>query len=92
MAGTIVVTAILFTRYIQYSERTCYIASRMLTGIYRMLADNKVHTDDYEAIVQVTKQRPVILTLDNTLQFLREQGADPETLKLVEQQRTALAG
>lgn len=93
MAGTIVVTAILFTRYTQYSERTCYIASRMLTGIYRMLADNKdFHTDDYEAIVQVTKQRPVILTLDNMLQFLREQGADPETLKLVEQQRTALAG
>ena len=37
-------------------------------------------------MVNPPKQKPVILTLDNTLQFLREQGADPETLKLIQQQ------
>ncbi len=32
------------------------------------------------------------LTPDNTLQFLREQGADPETLRLIQQQCAARAG
>ena len=47
------------------------------------------HPDDYEATVNPPKQKPVMLTLDNTLQFLREQGADPETLKLIQQQCSA---
>ena len=36
--------------------------------------------------------KTVVLTLDNTLQFLREQGADPEILKLIQQQCAAQAG
>lgn len=33
-------------------------------------------------MVPCRRQKYDILTLDNTLQFLREQGADPETLKM----------
>lgn len=55
-----------------------------------MLSDNEdFHPDDYEATINPPKQKPVVLTLDNTLQFLREQGADPETLKLIQQQCVA---
>lgn len=62
----------------------------MLTSIYHMLSDNEdFHPDDYEATINPPKQKPVVLTLDNTLQFLREQGADPETLKLIQQQCVA---
>lgn len=69
------------------------IARMMLVSIYHMLSDNKdFQPDDYEATVHPPKQNPVFLTLDNTLQFLREQGADTETLKLIEQQCTAQAG
>ena len=69
------------------------IARMMLTSIYHMLSDNEdFHPDDYEATVNPPKQKPVILTLDNTLQFLREQGADPETLKLIQQQCAAQDG
>ena len=65
----------------------------MLTGIYHMLSKNQdFHPDNYEATVNPPKQKPDVLTLDNTLQFLREQGADPETLKLIRQQCTAQAG
>lgn len=69
------------------------IARMMLTSIYHMLSDNEdFHPDDYEATVHPSKQKPVILTLNNTLQFLREQGAAPETLKLIQQQCAAQAG
>lgn len=65
------------------------IARMMLTSIYHMLSNNEdFHPDDYEATVNPPKQKPVILTLDNTLQFLREQGANPETLKLIQLQCT----
>lgn len=68
------------------------IARMMLTSIYHMLSNNEdFHPDDYEATVNPPKQKPVVLTLDNTLQFLREQGADPETLKLIQQQCAAQA-
>ena len=62
----------------------------LFTSIYHMLSKSEnFHPDDYEATVNPKKQKPVILTLNNTLQFLREQGADPETLKLIQQQCTA---
>lgn len=68
------------------------IARMMLTCIFHMLANNEdFQPDDYEATVNPPKQKPVILTLNNTLQFLKEQGADPETLKLIQQQCTAQA-
>lgn len=50
------------------------------------------HPDDYEATVNPSKQKPVIFTIENTIQFLREQGVDPETLKLIQQQCSAQAG
>ena len=69
------------------------IARMMLTSIYHMLSDNEdFHPDDYEATINPPKQKPVVLTLDNTLQFLREQGADPETLKLLQQQCATQTG
>ena len=46
------------------------IARMMLTSIYHMLSDNEdFHSDDYEATINPPKQKPVVLTLDNTLQF-----------------------
>lgn len=69
------------------------IARMMLTSIYHMLVNNEdFHPGDYEAVVHPQKPQKVVLTLDNTLQFLREQGADPETLKLIQQQCVAQAG
>ena len=69
------------------------VARMMLASIYHMLSDGEdFHPDDYEAIVNPPKQKTVLLTLDNTLQFLREQGADPETLKLIQQQCAAQNG
>ena len=69
------------------------IARMMLTSIYHMLSnDEDFHPDDYEATVNPPKQKSVVLTIDNTLQFLREQGVDPETLKLIQQQCAAQAG
>lgn len=69
------------------------IARMMLTSIYHMLSNNEdFHPDDYEATVHPPKQKPVVLTLDNTLQFLREQGADPEILNQLEQQCAVRAG
>ena len=66
------------------------IARMMLTCIYHMLTEGKdFHPNDYEAVIHPPKQKPVVLNLDNTLQFLREQGADPETLKLIQQQCAA---
>lgn len=69
------------------------IARMMLISIYHMLSDNEdFHPDDYEATVNPPKQKPILLTLDNTLQFLREQGADPATLKLIQQPCATQAG
>ena len=65
------------------------IARMMLTCIYHMLTEEKDFCpNDYEAVIQPPKQKAVVLNLDNTLQFLREQGADPETIKLIQQQCT----
>lgn len=69
------------------------IARMMLTSIYHMLSNNEdFHPDDYEATVHPRKPEKAALTLDNTLQFLRGQGADPETLKLIQQQCAAQVG
>jgi len=66
------------------------IARMMLTRIYYMLTEDKdFHPNDYEVVIHPPKQKSVVLNLDNTLQFLREQGADPETIKLIQQQCAA---
>ncbi len=63
------------------------IARMMLTCIYHMLSEEMdFHPDDYEAVIHPPMQKSIVLNLDNTLQFLREQGADPEALKLIQQQ------
>ena len=50
------------------------IARMMLTCIYHMLTEEKdFHPDDYEAVIHPPKQKSVVLNLNNTLQFLREQ-------------------
>ena len=69
------------------------IARMMLTSIYHILSKGEsFHPNDYEATINPPKQKPVILTIENTLQFLREQGADPESLKLIQQQCAAQVG
>jgi len=69
------------------------IARMMLTSIYHMVQDNEeFHPDDYEAIIHPSKPIKVILTIDNVMQFLGEQGADPETLKLLQQQCAVKTG
>ena len=66
------------------------IARMMLISIYHMLKNNvDFQPNDYEAIVNPPKQKPAALNLINTLQFLREQGADENLLKQLEQQLTA---
>lgn len=67
------------------------IARMMLSSIYHMLSNNEdFHPDDYEAIVNPSKQKSVVLNLTNTLQFLREQGADESLLMQLEQQLSAV--
>lgn len=62
------------------------IVRMVLTSIYSILLNGEdFHLDDYEATVHLPKQKPVVLTVENTLQFLGEQGVDPETLKLIQQ-------
>lgn len=62
------------------------IARMMLTSIYHIILDNEeFHPDDYEAVIHPSKPVKVTLTLDNVMQFLGEQGADPETLELLQQ-------
>ena len=69
------------------------IARMMLISIYHMLTNNEdFHPDDYESVVNPPKQKPVVLNLENALQFLREQGADPQTLNLIQQQCTVQPG
>ena len=48
--------------------------------------------DDYEDIIHPSKPVKVALTLDNVIQFLGEQGADPETLKLHQQHGAVTRG
>ena len=65
----------------------------MLTSIYHMILNNEEwNPDDYEAIIHPSKSVKVALTLDNVIQFLGEQGADPETLKLLQQQCAVTPG
>ena len=69
------------------------IARMMLTSIYHMILNNEEwKPDDYEAIIHPSKPAKVALTLDNVIQFLGEQGADPETLKLLQQQCAVTPG
>ncbi len=69
------------------------IARMMLTSIYHMILNNEEwKPDDYEAIIHPSKPVKVALTLDNVIQFLGEQGADPETLKLLQQQCAVTPG
>jgi len=67
------------------------IARMMLTSIYHMLSNNEdFHPDDYEATIHPPKQKPVVLNLTNTFQFLREQGADESMLNQLKQQLSAV--
>jgi transposase len=69
------------------------IARMMLTSIYHMIQNNEEFCpDDYEAIIHPSKPVKVTFTIDNVLQFLGEQGADPETLKLLQQQIAVQTG
>lgn len=69
------------------------IARMMLTSIYHMILNNEEwKPDDYEAIIHPSKPEKVVLILDNVIQFLGEQGADPETLKLLQQQCAVHSG
>ena len=69
------------------------IARMMLTSIYHVILNNEEwKPDDYEAIIHPSKPEKVALTLDNVIQFLGEQGADPETLKLLQQQCAVHSG
>ena len=69
------------------------IARMMLTSIYHMILNNEEwKPDDYEDIIHPSKPVKVALTLDNVIQFLGEQGADPETLKLLQQQCAVTPG
>lgn len=69
------------------------IARMMLTSIYHMILENEEwKPDDYEAIIRPPKAVKVTLTLDNVMQFLGEQGAEPETIKLLQQQCAVKSG
>ena len=69
------------------------IARMMLTSIYHMILDNEEwKPDDFEAVLRPPKPMKVTLTLDNVMQFLGEQGADPETIKLLQQQCAVASG
>lgn len=63
------------------------IARMMLVSIYHMLLTGEEYLpNDYEAIIHPKKQKAVSFTVENALQFLREQGADENTLLLLQQQ------
>lgn len=66
------------------------IARMMLTSIYHILEDGTTWLPcDYEDIVHPKKAKKVVLNMDNAIQFLREQGADPDTLNMIQQQCSA---
>lgn len=63
------------------------IVRMMLTSIYHMMKDGKAwEPGDYEKIVNPRDNKKVFLNMENVLQFLGEQGADPETLRLIKVQ------
>lgn len=47
------------------------------------------YPNDYEQVIHPPKQKPVRFTLENTPQFLREQGADESILLQLNQQLSA---
>ena len=66
------------------------IARMMLTSIYHMLEDGTAWLPcDHEEIVHPKSPKKVVLNMDNVLQFLGEQGADPETIKILQKQCAA---
>jgi transposase len=63
------------------------IARMMLINIYHMLLNSEdFHPDDYEAVVNPVRKKSLPFTVENVLQFLREQGADENALNLLKQQ------
>lgn len=65
----------------------------MLASIFHMLANNgDFHPDGYEAAVHPMKQKPVALNPEHTIQFLRGQGVNLETIKLIQKPYAAQAG
>ena len=63
------------------------IARMMLTSIYHMLEDGTAWLPcDYEKTVHPKPPKKVVLNMENVMQFLGEQGADQETLNLIQQQ------
>ena len=70
------------------------IARKMLVAIYHMIRDDKDFAPiDYEQVV-TRKQSQKELNLTNIIEFLGEQGVDPETIRTVETQcsQTGQAG
>lgn len=65
------------------------IARKMLVAIYHMIGDDAdFHPIDHEDIIQKTRKTKG-LNLKNVIAFLKEQGADESTLRLVEAQCSA---
>lgn len=63
------------------------IVRMMLMSVYHMLRDGKAwKPNDYDKVVNRTDDKKVVLNMDNVMQFLREQGADPETMNLIKEQ------
>ena len=63
------------------------IVRMMLTSIYHMLRDGKAwKPNDYESTVHPKKPQKVVLNMKNVIEFLGEQGADPNTLNLIKVQ------
>ena len=62
------------------------IARKMLVAIYHMIRDDADFLPvDHEEVLHSTKKQKG-LNLDNVIAFLKEQGADDDTLRLVERQ------
>lgn len=65
------------------------IARKMLVAIYHMIRDDADFLPvDHEEVLHSTKKQKG-LNLDNVIAFLKEQGADDDTLRLVERQCSA---
>ena len=66
------------------------IARKMLVAIYHMIRDDTdFHPIDHEDIIQNTKKTKG-LNMNNVIAFLKEQGADDNTIRLVELQCSPL--
>ena len=69
------------------------IARMMLISIYHMISRNEDwKPNDYEAVITDSNPQHIEMTVNNALQFLGEQGADPEILKLIQQQFAGQSG